>query len=408
MSRSFTFGVELELIVCGIPEGEPIPNPQDTPQVAFPTSAVKDYADILEDNEYDADMDSGFANNGPCCQAIADVLCNAGIPAFPYFRARRSKWQAGEWELGGWEVKTDESIRVNEDEDTPFFKWDPNSQDYMDAFNPYQHHIIEIVSPVLRKGFTGNPLLDDADFEQVGRVANIIQTHFRAFCNRTTGLHVHVGNGLGRAFEISTMQKLMAFLWTFEPGIEKVHPPRRRDTGRKNAFCRPLRSQVHHQYTFRSSREMIDAIMSCTNIRQLGMLLARWGNTNTGRYGAYNIENLAHDFAWEMKKTMEFRQHAGTINPDKIKLWAKFCVQLVNYAMTAPPNGMVAMCYEEARKQVEQGTYTYIDEICSRVGFREGEDAWAMIQTGVEEDDDDDVGGEGPFMLPPAEDDDSE
>lgn len=65
-------------------------------------------------------MDSSFAHNGPCCRAIADVLCNNGIPAFPWFRRRSGAWPASEWQLGGWEVKMDESIRVNEDEDTAF------------------------------------------------------------------------------------------------------------------------------------------------------------------------------------------------------------------------------------------------------------------------------------------------
>lgn len=66
---------------------------------------------------------------------------------------------------------------------------------------------------------------------------------------------------------------------------------------------------------------------------------------------------------------MEFRQHAETIDADKIRLWARFCVHLKDYVMTALVNRLVAMCYEEARKQLEEGKYTFVDENCSRIGF---------------------------------------
>lgn len=85
---------------------------------------------------------------------------------------------------------------------------------------PYQHHIIEILSPVLQKGFGGNPILDDLNFEDVSKVANIIQTHFRAFCNNPPAyMSTSATAPDAVSNEISTMQKLVVYLWTFEPVV---------------------------------------------------------------------------------------------------------------------------------------------------------------------------------------------
>jgi len=47
------------------------------------------------------------------------------------------------------------------------------------------------------------------------------------------------------------------------------------------------------------------------------------------RYHKLNMHSL------ERQKTVEFRQHTGTVEADKIAMWAEFCIRFVEYSKTS-------------------------------------------------------------------------
>lgn len=109
----------------------------------------------------------------------------------------------------------------------------------------------------------------------------------------------------------------MAFLWAFEPGIEKLHPPmRRHDTLAE--YCQPLRSGVRplfreivNPYSERGTHymEIIYTLLGkFKGIAAMQQLLIR-------HVSAYNLGNLRRD---DEKKTIEFRQHAGTLDGERV------------------------------------------------------------------------------------------
>lgn len=55
-----------------------------------------------------------------------------------------------------------------------------------------------------------------------------LKSNFRVLVNYSCGMHVFAGD-FDDGFEVLEMQKIMAFFWTFEPGIEKLRPPERRN-----------------------------------------------------------------------------------------------------------------------------------------------------------------------------------
>jgi hypothetical protein len=56
----------------------------------------------------------------------------------------------------------------------------------------------------------------------------LLTNNYRTDVNETTGLHVHVGHR-SQGFKFQDIQKLLAFLWTFDPMLETLHPQFRVD-----------------------------------------------------------------------------------------------------------------------------------------------------------------------------------
>ena len=146
----------------------------------------------------------------------------------------------------------------------------------------------EVVSPVL-KGEQGL-----AQAKVVLDALNAAQSRVDVRC----GLHTHYGAADLTAAEIATVVRRYA---KFEDEIDAWMAPSRR--GNANRFCRSVRSflasgSVMQKLASRSTAEACDAFGT--------------------RYAKVNLE------AWRRHRTIEFRQHGGTVESEKALAWIKF------------------------------------------------------------------------------------
>lgn len=150
----------------------------------------------------------------------------------------------------------------------------------------------EVVSPVLS---------GEAGIEEVRNVANAL-AQAGARIDRQCGLHVHVG-----AADISGTEavSIISRYARFETMIDSFMPPSRR--GDINYFCRSMTNYVDRLTGgrhFRTVQEVADT-------------------TDGNRYVKVNTQ------AFRIHRTIEFRQHSGTCNADKIENWIRFVLHFV-------------------------------------------------------------------------------
>ena len=230
---------------------------------------------------------------------------------------------------------------------------------------------------------------------------------YRAMASKGCGLHVHVGlppsttdasgDDLPPTFELGHMQHLAYILVMYEPYISSLHPFRRRDP--QSPTCeiqiRSNRQEMIQEPVYDPDEnwnpEEIDwdepqvendePELDFAFVRQqifgpdvtMEVLVKRMCPGK--RAHIVNLTNLIRTDG--CARTIEFRQAAGTLDPDDIEHWVKFCVSLVRLA------------YEMARRygtmnaaEVYDGTgYPYrewnggmsVEDLFEMMGFDEEE-----------------------------------
>lgn len=109
-------------------------------------------------------------------------------------------------------------------------------------------------------------------------------------------------------FNLTTWQNLILSYKHAETEIDKFMPASRR--GNRNTYCRSLRAFSDED------------IRSAESIESLQRLFG-------SRYMKVNLE------AYSRHRTVEFRQHSGTINFTKIENWVRFLGRLIIFASTS-------------------------------------------------------------------------
>lgn len=153
---------------------------------------------------------------------------------------------------------------------------------------------IEIVSPILR-GAEG--------FEAINRVMGALND-YGCTVSRSCGLHVHVGAGNG---EMTFFKKLLKLYAVYEPVIDSFMPQSRRES--RNSYCRSMTSAAPNR------------VDMATDLN--GLLRIAGGES---RYYKLNLT------AYRTHRTVEFRQHSGTLDAAKACNWTKFCLRMVEAA----------------------------------------------------------------------------
>jgi hypothetical protein len=151
----------------------------------------------------------------------------------------------------------------------------------------------EVVSPILK---------GDDGFDQVRKCCRALEA-YGCRVNRTTGFHVHVGVRDRFAQQIGFFKELMKTYAKYEPIIDGLVASSRR--AENNQFCRPVR--------------FTERMVRATSIDGL---IGECGS----RFVKLNLQ------AYQVHGTVEFRQHQGTTNAQKIENWVKLCLRMVAHA----------------------------------------------------------------------------
>ncbi|WP_266206263.1 amidoligase family protein [Pontibacter kalidii] len=158
----------------------------------------------------------------------------------------------------------------------------------------------ELVSPVLQ---------GEAGLEQVKKACKALKK-CNALINRSCGMHIHFG---ANDFELAQWKNLYKNYINYEGLIDSFLPVSRR--ANNNIYCRSLLNR------FSSESVAYSAIDSCSNIEQIAQKV-----TGRDRYFKLNAESFFRH------GTVEFRQHSGTIEVDKVVNWITFLNNLVEFS----------------------------------------------------------------------------
>ena len=154
-------------------------------------------------------------------------------------------------------------------------------------------YAFEIVSPIL-EGENG--------LEQLRKVSEVL-VRLEVKINRTCGLHVHFD---AAQMNVATWKNLLFNYAGLEDIIDTMMPQSRR--GNTNQYCKSL--------NITNLKSKLDA---ATTIQQVA-------NIFPNRYQKVNTQ------AYNRHKTVEFRQHSGTIEAEKMVNWILFLHNLVSFS----------------------------------------------------------------------------
>ena len=154
----------------------------------------------------------------------------------------------------------------------------------------------EVVSPVLTAG--------PEAFELIRKVCTAL-TDAGATANINCGMHVHVGIQRRNVTEIRNIVRAYG---EFKDQIDSVLPRSRRNSRWAQPVWRP-----HWRQAFLQRLENQDTVSGINSLIQ----------SHNGRYSALSLA------AFPRIGTIEFRQHSGTCDADKVLHWTQWCVAFV-------------------------------------------------------------------------------
>ena len=163
---------------------------------------------------------------------------------------------------------------------------------------------LELVSPIL----SGQKGMKDAQC-----IIDCLASIEGVEVNRSCGIHVHVG---AQGITPQGMRNVILQYAKNEEIINSVLAPSRRDT----RWARPLVGNGNNG-RYQSMEELANQLYSCQTV---GEIVSRMG----GRYNTVNVQ------CWNRQRTVEFRQHGGSLDSEKILNWAHFLVNTVETCMT--------------------------------------------------------------------------
>lgn len=169
--------------------------------------------------------------------------------------------------------------------------------------------------------------------------------------NRSTGFHVHVGYD-HYTVPLRTAKNLFLFATAYEHVLDELHAaPRIAIPWEKQErhHCYPLSFFAKRRDHGRELFERLRYIERAQTYEQLGSTFFAstdemgTGEQCTGHNSAYNFDNLYPDeergrYAETLTGTIEFRQHAGTLDFTAITSWIEVTVGLVRFAAESASN----------------------------------------------------------------------
>jgi hypothetical protein len=160
----------------------------------------------------------------------------------------------------------------------------------------------EIVSPILRGG---------AGIGEVDRVMRALGKIPSIKINKSMGFHVHVNV---KGLTLANLKNVCQNFVKYEKTMDMFMPESRRES----KFCHSNRSAFGGPET--TNKYIHEMIASCTSKEDLGNLMS------PDKYYRLNMQPLVSG----RQPTIEFRQHSGTSDGEKVKSWIRFCVAFVH------------------------------------------------------------------------------
>ncbi|TGO48802.1 hypothetical protein BCON_0229g00140 [Botryotinia convoluta] len=308
-----TFGIEIEYLLATVHPVHPAPHPKDPRE--------KDGKKLGSIDEANDD--------------IGERLKAKGIPVTV------TMWETDTSPSGAelrtkWHLKSDSSVSPKE-------RIHPN----------YREFGMEISSPPY--------YYDQASRELIPVVLETLINNYLVRVDASAGFHVHVGNEYD-GFSFPVFRNLVAILYTYERQIRLMVSADRVQTSQE--YCRSFT-----WCTFATSvpditrLEFLNHILSYQNQDNWKQF---WTDMTPGVGGrlAFNLVNLKLPYESE-KRTIEFRLHPGTLDPEVMLNWLHFCIKVSEKACLIKNENEL---YELLRRDVEKPIGTG-EEDCSTVDF---------------------------------------
>ncbi|EKD15812.1 hypothetical protein MBM_05823 [Drepanopeziza brunnea f. sp. 'multigermtubi' MB_m1] len=322
MTAPVTFGVEIKFLMAYVLEDAPLPNHAETrqPRLYQPETDIEEYPEQTKTAPETREAHENGARFVRAKQRIREVLQEANLPVGTIDTASDAP---GDYTK--WEVVDDSSIEVPHDR------------------IGYSYFQMEVRSPTYVYAVQA---LDD-----VRLVCRLLQDNFVLRIVPSCALHVHTGQG-DQGFSFETIRRLVSFLWAFEPQLNSLHPPERQDT----CFARSLRESSRYSLEYQDRYDRIptglDGAVDIQSCQDFNMLCQMVEPSNTSsRYAQVSLAGVlaaSKDTAHKMK-TVEWRQHQGTLDADAICHWITTVVEImemmrdVDYSWFAGDLLMVAL-----------------------------------------------------------------
>jgi hypothetical protein len=306
---ALTFGVELEFPLGTLPEGA------DIPDVLLDGRTVSGISGTtIHDQQHTRDAYLNVQTH------IANTLQSHGIKATSCI----AHGDDDTLPPGHWMIDYDLSLSAPKD-----------------SFIYYQ---IEVKSPILYS--------TDRCIEEVKKVAEILITKYHTNINRSWGLHIHVGNRLDGLL-LEALKNLMAYLWTLESQLSTIHPSHRRwhdYSDEAMVMSRSLwRGTLMGLFDkLKNRKQGLEKILQAEDFKELYCLVGSDSRPN------YAVRNLIQPFRETVKRTIEFREHEGTLDPERIEHWIRVCTGIVKYARDAPSEEVRKFCKEHVDKGLKK------------------------------------------------------
>lgn len=195
---------------------------------------------------------------------------------------------------------------------TDLSKWTVDTDSSISPVEVEGRYPIELKSPVLD--------YSSASLTKIEMVVKLLVSKFKLYINESCGLHVHVGNE-DRGFTMSTLKEFCSLISVFERQLNSLHP-----AGRVcNNTAQSTGSAFSPRASFGKKLSIIDKLETVDDV------VERF-HPNSDKHMAFNLCNLVKTRTDPLRtpfRTIEFRQHRGTLDPELITRWVVVVCNLV-------------------------------------------------------------------------------
>lgn len=351
-----TFGVEFEFLVATLPWHTSDPHPEDP----RPVKNIDTFVPI----DHKADWARFDEQQVALRTSLSSALNAVNLPARSVNETPPSS--------PTWEIDDDNSIAPPQGPEGRIYKW----------------RTVEVKTTPYY--FTPESLA------AVSLGCKTLTSNFRLNVNESCGLHVHVGDGI-EGFSLDTLHNLAAFLWTFEPVLETIYPPDRRNGGYSLAMRKCSKLAQQHAWLSRTNPAPEEPFCQSTHSRSLGRFepadppvtnlqalsliyetesineLVQLVMNPISKWMAANFRMQRRPWTGDQrfKRTVEFRAHEGTLDHERVVAWVQTVVGIVEMANEADEVSFMEFVVEHAYKEDEQGKRLGLIELLREVGLDE-------------------------------------